>query len=77
MKNNTWKLVELPPKKKPIGCKWVFQTKFKSNGLIDKYKAKLVAKGCTKIRSYIYLESFVIFVSNLSPNLPNSINILT
>ena len=24
MKNNTWKLVELPPNKKPIGCKWVY-----------------------------------------------------
>jgi hypothetical protein len=45
MKNNTWKLVELPPNKKPIGCKWVYHTKFKSDGSIDKYKARLVAKG--------------------------------
>jgi hypothetical protein len=45
MKNNAWKLIELPPNKKPIGSKWVYHTKFKSNGSIDKYKAKLVAKG--------------------------------
>ena len=44
MKNNTWKLDELPPNKKPIGCKWAYCTKFKSDGIVDKYKARLVAK---------------------------------
>lgn len=24
--NNTWKLVQLPPGKKPIGCKWGAQS---------------------------------------------------
>lgn len=28
-----------------IGCKWVFQLKTKSNGIIDQYKAQLMAKG--------------------------------
>ena len=26
--NHTWILTSLPPGKKPIGCKWVFKTKF-------------------------------------------------
>ena len=45
MKDNTWKLIELPQNKEPIDCKCVYQTKFKSNGPINKYKASLVAKG--------------------------------
>jgi hypothetical protein len=45
MSNHTWELVELPPKTKPIGCKWVFKKKLKPDGTIDKYKARLVAKG--------------------------------
>jgi hypothetical protein len=48
MKTNTWKLVELPPIKKPMGCKWVYCTNFKSNGFANKYKAMLVAKGYAK-----------------------------
>jgi hypothetical protein len=44
MKNNTCELTELPKHKKPIGCKWICKSKFKSDGSIDKYKARLVAK---------------------------------
>ena len=43
--NNTWTLTPLPANKKPIGCKWVYKVKYKSNGSIEKYKAKLVVKG--------------------------------
>jgi hypothetical protein len=44
MKNRTWHLV--PPKKgrNVIDCKWVFKIKTKSDGSIDCYKARLVAK---------------------------------
>ena len=45
MSNHTWELVELPPKVKSIGCKWVFKRKLKLDGTIDKFKACLVAKG--------------------------------
>ena len=34
MSNHTWILVELPPKVKPIGCKWVFKRKLKLDGTI-------------------------------------------
>ena len=45
MKNQTWELTEFPKNKVPIGCKWLFKSKFKVDGSIDKYKARLVAKG--------------------------------
>ena len=43
-KNNTWELTELPMGQRTIGVKWVYKTKLKENGEIDKYKARLVAK---------------------------------
>ena len=45
MYNHTRELVELPPKVKPIGCKWVLKRKLKPDCTIDKFKARLVAKG--------------------------------
>ena len=44
---NTWTLTFLPPSKKPIGCKWVFKVKYKLDGFIERYRARLVAKGFT------------------------------
>ena len=35
----------MPEGKQAIGCRWVFKTKYKSNGFVDKYKARLMAKG--------------------------------
>ena len=43
--NNTWTLTSLPSGKKPIGCKWVFKTKLCVDGLIERHKSRLVAKG--------------------------------
>ena len=43
--NNTWKLVDLPPSCKTIGCKWVLRRKLKPDGSIQKFKPRLVAKG--------------------------------
>src|ERR1700761_7857560 len=43
--NGTWELARLPPDRKAIGCRWVFVIKHKSDGSIDRYKARLVAQG--------------------------------
>jgi hypothetical protein len=44
-KMGTWKMEELPPDRKVIGCKWVFAKKRDENGRIIKFKACLVAQG--------------------------------
>jgi len=43
--NNTRTVVDLPASKHTIGCKWVYKVKLKSDGTLERYKAKLVAKG--------------------------------
>jgi hypothetical protein len=48
----------LPKHKKPIGCKWIYKPKFKSDGSIDKYNARLVAKGYSQTKGIDYAETF-------------------
>ena len=44
-RNGTWELTDHRKGHKTIGVKWVYKTKLKENGEINKHKAQLVAKG--------------------------------
>ena len=57
-KNSVWELVDLPPGHKAIRNKWVLKVKRKVDGSIDKYKARLMAKGFTQQESIDYDETF-------------------
>ena len=45
VQTGTWKIVDLPPNIKPIGCRWVYKIKHHADGSIERFKARLVAKG--------------------------------
>ena len=58
-KNKTWELTELPKRKKPIGCKWVFKKKEAvSEKEGERFKARLVAKGYSQRHVIDYDEVF-------------------
>lgn len=57
-KNNTWQLVELPAGKKVIDCKWVFKLKRNSEGEVERYKARLVARGFTQRPGFDYTDTY-------------------
>ena len=58
VKNETWDLVRLPKGKKPIGCKWVYKVKCKADGSIERYKARLIAKGYAQTYGLDYEKAF-------------------
>ena len=49
MKNDTWELVDCPAQRKAIGTKWVWKVKHKSDGTLEKFKARLVAQGYSQV----------------------------
>ncbi|XP_019055977.1 PREDICTED: uncharacterized protein LOC109115883 [Nelumbo nucifera] len=57
-KNDTWTIVDLPPKKHAIGNKWVYRIKYKVDGTIERFKARLIAKGYTQIEGLYYHDTF-------------------
>ncbi|KAM0972168.1 hypothetical protein ACFX2A_020331 [Malus domestica] len=56
--NNTWVLVPPSPTQNKVGCKWVYRIKWKSDGSIDRYKARLVAKSFHQQPGIDYDETF-------------------
>lgn len=57
-RNGTWSLVLRPENKKILSNKWVFKTKRNSKGQVEKYKARLVARGHTQKAGIDYEEIF-------------------
>ncbi|RVW64121.1 Retrovirus-related Pol polyprotein from transposon RE1 [Vitis vinifera] len=58
LENYTWDIVPCPPTVKPIGSKWVFSVKLRSDGFLDQYKARLIALGNKQECGVDYEETF-------------------
>lgn len=51
-------MVEKPPNRKIVECKWVFKTKKDTHGIVTSHKARLVAKGFSQEFEINYHETF-------------------
>jgi histone deacetylase 1/2 len=58
MENKTWHPFPPSRNKNLIGCKWVCRIKKKSDGTIDRYKARLLAKGFKQRYDIDYKDTF-------------------
>jgi hypothetical protein len=58
MENDTWDLVPLPKGRKLVRCKWVYRTKYASDGSVEINKAQLVSKGLSQVEGIVYNETF-------------------
>ena len=56
--NQTWTITSLPPHKKAIGYKWVYRVKYKADGTVERYKARLVAKRFTQQEGLDFTKTF-------------------
>jgi hypothetical protein len=54
----TWDLVPCPPRVRPITCKWVHKVKTRSDGSLERYKARLAARGFQQLQGQDYDETF-------------------
>lgn len=56
--NRTWDIVALPSGRKALKNKWVLRRKTDENGNLEKYKARLVIKGCSQREGIDYDEVY-------------------
>jgi hypothetical protein len=51
-------LFSLPKGQNLVRYKWVYRTKYATDGFVDKKKARLVDKGISKVEGIDYFETF-------------------
>jgi hypothetical protein len=56
--NRTWVVVDKPPDVKPLASRFVFKLKRDSDGAVERYKARLVARGDQQIEGVNYNDTF-------------------
>ena len=56
--NNTWILTPLPPGKKALTSKWVYKTKYRADGSVERHKARLVIRGFEQVKDKDYKHTF-------------------
>jgi hypothetical protein len=58
LENDTCDLLPLMKGRKFFICKWVYRTKYASNGSVERHKAQSVSKGFSQVEGIYYNETF-------------------
>ena len=62
-------MVDLPLDKHPVGYKYVFKIKYRPDGTVEKYKARLIAQGFLQQEGIDYKEFFALVVDSTNMSL--------
>ena len=57
---HTWDLVPLPSGT-PVSCRWVYRIKTRTDGSVERHKARLVARGFTQEYGIDYEETLCLW----------------
>lgn len=57
-RNKIWSIIDLPSSKVPVGCILVYKAKYRSSGVVERYKARIVAKGYSQKIGVDYSDTF-------------------
>ena len=57
--DKAWTLVSFHPSMNVVGSRWVYMIKHRSDGSIERYKARLVARGFTQQEGIDYSKTFI------------------
>ena len=58
LKNDVWEVVPRPKNNLVVSSKWIFKTKNSVDGSIEKFKARIVARGISQKEGIDYEETF-------------------
>jgi hypothetical protein len=58
MKNDVWDIVPRPERKLVVSSRWFYKIKHATDGSIEKYKSRFVARGFSKKEGVDYEETF-------------------
>jgi hypothetical protein len=58
MKNDVWDIVLKLEGKSVVTSKWIYKIKHATDGSIEKYKARFVARGFSQVEGIDYKETF-------------------
>eukprot|EP00253_Pinus_taeda_P005531 PITA_05531 len=58
MTNDVWEVVPRPQDRSVVGSRWIYKVKYATDGSVEKYKARFMAKGYAQKEGIDYEETF-------------------
>ena len=57
---------DVEKRKKAIGCRWIYKVKYNADGSVNRYKARLIAKGYAQTHGVDYEETFALLAKMMA-----------